>query len=282
MGKIALGRGLDALIPTRASDGSASSGELRSLPIDKIAPNPNQPRKEFDHDKLVELAESFKGRGMLQPILVKKDGAGYQLIAGERRFRAAKIAGLNTVPAQVLEDVDTVEMLQLALIENLQRENLNPIETARAYQSLIDQFGLTQVQLAEKVGKNRASVANTLRLLSLPENIKALIAEGRLTEGHARAILSISDPGMRDRVAQRILTETLSVRQAEGLAQKMKRRRLVVKRKPPAIEEAETFLKQTLGTAVRIVPGLKKSRIEVEYYGDEDLNRLLDLLRKIS
>lgn len=282
MSKIALGRGLDALIPTGASDSPASNGELKSLPIDKIAPNPNQPRKEFDHDKLVELAESFKARGMLQPILVKKDGAGYQLIAGERRFRAAKIADLKTVPALVLKNVDTVEMLQLALIENLQRQDLNPIETAQAYQSLIDQCGLTQVQLAEKVGKNRASVANTLRLLSLPENIKTLIARGRLTEGHARAILSISDPGMRDRIAQRILTETLSVRQAEGLAQKIKRRRLVVKRKPPAIEEAETFLKQTLGTAVRIIPGLKKSRIEVEYYGDEDLNRLLDLMRKIS
>jgi len=281
MGKIALGRGLEALIPTKASD-SGGDGELRNVPLEKIAPNPHQPRKEFDEDRLTELAESFKTRGMLQPILVKKDGAGYQLVAGERRFRAAKIAGLTAVAALVLEDIDAAEMLQLALIENLQREDLNPIETAQAYQSLIDQCGLTQAQLSERVGKNRASVANTLRLLSLPENIKNLIAEGKLTEGHARAILSVSDAAMRDRIAHRILSETLSVRQAEEAARKTKRRRLVVRRKPPAIEEAETFLKQTLGTAVRIVPGLKKGRIEVEYYGDEDLNRLLDLMRKIS
>jgi ParB family chromosome partitioning protein len=282
MGKIALGRGLEALIPTGAAQDGQSGGEMRSLSLDKIAPNPQQPRREFDHEKLVELAESFKLRGMLQPILVKKDGAGYLLVAGERRFRAAKIAGFKTVPSLILEDLDPAEMLQLALIENLQRENLNPIETAQAYQSLIDQCGLTQAQLAERVGKNRVSVANTLRLLTLPDKIKNLIAEGKLTEGHARAILSVSDTAMRDRIASRILTETLSVRQAEGLARKTKRRRLVVKRKPPAIEEAETFMKQTLGTAVRIVPGLKKGRIEVEYYGDEDLNRLLDLIRKIS
>lgn len=281
MGKIALGRGLEALIPTGPNDSGKSSGQLHSLSLDKIAPNPNQPRKEFDQDKLAELAESFKTRGMLQPILVVKQGAGYQLVAGERRFRAARIAGLTDVPALVLEDIDATEMLQLALIENLQREDLNPIEAAQAYNSLIEQCGLTQAQLAERVGKNRASIANTMRLLTLPENIKNLIAEGKLTEGHARAILSVADSAMRDRIAHRILTETLSVRQAEGIARTTKRRRLVVKRKPPAIEEAETFLKQTLGTAVRIMPGLKKGRIEVEYYGDEDLNRILDLMRKI-
>ncbi len=282
MGKIALGRGLEALIPTGPADGGESSGELHSLPLDKIVPNPYQPRKEFDQDKLVELSESFKARGVLQPVLVVKEGAGYQLVAGERRFRAAKIAGLTEVPALVLENIDATEMLQLALIENLQREDLNPIEAAQAYRSLIEKCGLTQAQLAERVGKNRASIANTMRLLTLPENIKSLIAEGKLTEGHARAILSVADTAMRDRIAHRILTETLSVRQAEGIARKTKRRRLVVKRKPPAIEEAETFLKQTFGTAVRIIPGLKKGRIEVEYYGDEDLNRLLDLIRKIS
>jgi ParB family chromosome partitioning protein len=282
MGKIALGRGLEALIPTSAASDEKTSGQLRQLPLETIAPNPNQPRKEFDQEKLAELAESFKSRGMLQPILVKKEGTGYQVVAGERRFRAAKIAGLTTAPALIMEDISPTEMLQLALIENLQREDLNPIETAQAYSSLIEQCGLTQAQLAEQIGRNRASIANTLRLLSLPENIRNLISEGKLTEGHARAILSVSDAAMRDRIAHRILSETLSVRQTEGLARQTKRRRLVVRRKPPAIEEAESFLKQTLGTAVRIVPGLKKGRIEVEYYGDEDLNRLLDLMRKIS
>jgi ParB family transcriptional regulator, chromosome partitioning protein len=282
MGKIALGRGLEALIPTGPQESIAAKGDLKRLPLDQIGPNPYQPRKEFDADKLTELAESFKVRGMLQPILVKRDGAGYLLVAGERRFRAAKMAGLTTAPALVLEDIDQTEMLQIALIENLQREDLNPIETAQAYQSLIDDCNVTQAELAERVGKNRTSVANTLRLLTLPQNIRQLISEGKLTEGHARAILSVADPIMRDRIAQRIITETLSVRQVEDISRQTKRRRLTVKRKSPAIEDAETFLKQTLGTAVKIMPGLKKGRIEIEYYGDDDLNRLLELLGKVS
>lgn len=281
MRKIALGRGLEALIPTGSGEGNAG-GELRSIPLDKIAPNPHQPRQSFDADKLAELAESFKTRGMLQPILVKPEGAGFQLVAGERRYRAAKLAQLEAVPALVIEDIESAEMLQLALIENLQREDLNPIEMATAFQSLIDQYSLTQAQLAERVGKNRASVANTLRLLTLPDNIQSLIAEGKLSEGHARAILSVSDPNLREKVAHRIMSETLSVRQAEEITRREKRRKLKVRRKSPAIEAAESFLKRTLGTAVRIVPGLKKSRIEVEYYGDDDLNRLLELFRKLA
>lgn len=281
MRKIALGRGLEALIPT-SSDEAQAAGRFRSIPLDKITPNPYQPRKAFDQDRLAELADSFKTRGMLQPILVTTEGQGFQLVAGERRYRAAKMANLAEVPALVLDDIESADMLQLALIENLQREDLNPIETAQAYQSLIDQCGLTQAELAERVGKNRTSVANTLRLLGLPDNIKSLIAEGKLSEGHARAILAVADPALRDRVAQRIMTETLSVRQAEEVTRKEKRRKLKVRRKSPGLEEAEVFLKQTLGTAVRIVPGLKKSRIEVEYYGDDDLNRLLDLFRKLA
>lgn len=281
MAKIALGRGLDALIPTSQQDGK-SSGTLKSVPVEKIAPNPHQPRRAFDTEKLQELAESLKGQGVLQPLLVKKDGDGYILVAGERRFRAAKLANLERVPALILEDIDDTRMLELALIENIQREDLNPIETARAYHSLLDTCGLNQTQLAERVGKNRASVANTLRLLSLPENIKQLITEGKLSEGHARALLSVNDDTMRERMANRILTETMSVRQAEDMARKTKRRKLVVKRKPPGIEEAETFLKHLLGTSVKIMPGLKKGRIEIEYYGDEDLNRLLDLMRRLS
>jgi len=281
MRKIALGRGLEALIPTGSEDGRAG-GELQSIPLDKIAPNPLQPRQSFDRDKLAELAESFKIRGMLQPVLVKPEGAGYQLVAGERRYRAARLAELEAVPALVLEDIEEDEMLQLALIENLQREDLNPIEMATAYQSMIDRCDLTQAQLAERVGKNRASVANTLRLLTLPDNIKNLIAEGRLSEGHARAILSVSDPNLREKIAHRIMSETLSVRRAEEITRREKRRKLKVRRKSPAIEEAESFLKRTLGTAVRIMPGLKRSRIEVEYYGDDDLNRLLDMFRKLT
>ncbi|NMC44984.1 MAG: ParB/RepB/Spo0J family partition protein [candidate division Zixibacteria bacterium] len=281
MSKIVLGRGLEALIPTRGQD-DHRTGELVNVAVDRIAPNPFQPRKAFDADGLKELAESIRTRGLLQPILVKKDGAGYTLVAGERRFRAAKLAGVTQVPAMILEQLDESDMLQIALIENLQREDLNPLETAGAYQALMDKCGLNQAQVAERVGKSRAAVANTLRLLTLPEHIKQYVAEGKLNEGHARAILSIPDPAMRDRIAQRILTETLSVRQAEGMARQIHRRRLTVKRKAPDIEEAETFLKHTLGTAVKIMPGLKKGAIQIEYYGNEDLNRLLDLFRKIS
>lgn len=281
MGKIVLGRGLEALIPTRAQD-TIATGDLVTIPVDRIAPNPFQPRKAFNPDSLKELAESVKARGMLQPILVKKDAAGYTLVAGERRFRAAKLAGLAHVPALILEQIDDGEMLQVALVENLQREDLNPVETATAYQALIDTCHLSQAQVAERVGKSRAAVANTLRLLTLPEHIKRYLTEGKLTEGHARAILSVTDPMVRERIAQRILAETLSVRQSEGLAQHARRRRLVVKRKAPDIEEAETFLKHTFGTAVKIMPGLKKGTIQIEYYGNEDLNRLLELFRKIS
>jgi len=281
MGKIVLGRGLEALIPTRGAE-DHRTGELVTVAVDRIAPNPYQPRRAFDADSLKELAESIRTRGVLQPILVKKDGAGYTLVAGERRFRAAKLAGVTQVPAMILEQLDEADMLQIALVENLQREDLNPMETASAYQALIDKCSMTQAQVAERVGKSRAAVANTLRLLTLPEHIRQYVAEGKLNEGHARAILSIPDPMMRDRIAQRILTETLSVRQAEGMARQAHRRRLTVKRKAPDIEEAETFLKHTLGTAVKIMPGLKKGTIQIEYYGNEDLNRLLDLFRKIS
>ncbi|MFH1700783.1 MAG: ParB/RepB/Spo0J family partition protein [Candidatus Zixiibacteriota bacterium] len=279
--KIALGRGLEALIPT-ADKEKTLEGAYQSIPLNRIAPNPHQPRKSFDSDSLGELAASFKARGMLQPILVKKEGEGFTLIAGERRFRAAKIASLEEIPALIMGDLGKNEMLELALIENVQREDLNPIETAQAYRALIEECGITQLALADKVGKNRASVANTLRLLTLPENIRQLIVEGKLTEGHARAILSVSDPSLRNKVAQKIIAETMSVRQAEDMARRSKRRRLVVKRKPSGIEDAETFLKHILGTAVKIVPGLKKGRIEIEYYGDEDLNRLLDMMRKLS
>ncbi len=283
MGKIALGRGLEALIPiSTESTPKEGEGQLRPIPLNRIVPNPNQPRKSFDEAKLRELADSFKVNGMLQPILVKRQGSEYILVAGERRYRAAKMAAMDAVPAMIIESATDASILEMALIENIQREDLNPIETANAYRALLSKCDWTQIELADRLGKNRASVANTLRLLTLPVNIQKLISEGKLSEGHARAVLSVTDPGMREKIAARILSESLTVRQVEAISRKGKRRRLVVKRQPPEVEEAETFMKHLLGTSVKITPGLKKGRIEVEYYGNEDLNRILDLMRKIA
>lgn len=277
MGKIVLGRGLDALIPTAPGD-ATMQGELKSVPLDKIAPNKYQPRRDFNQEALAELAESFKTQGVLQPILVVPDGGAFMLVAGERRYRAARLADLTSIPALVLPELDKTEMLQIALIENLQREDLNPIDTAEAYKRLIDECGLSQSQLGERVGKSRTAVTNTLRLLALPDNIRALIADNKITEGHARAILAIEDPEQRQRTVQKIISEHLTVRQAESISRQQQRRQKKAQPKRPEIADAETRLKHALGTAVRIISGRRKGRIEIEYYGEDDLGRIVELL----
>nr|MBN2277636.1 ParB/RepB/Spo0J family partition protein [candidate division Zixibacteria bacterium] len=282
-GKIVLGRGLEALIPSqREEEKSPGGAKYINLPLTVISPNPMQPRQDFDDSSLGELAESFKSQGVLQPILVKSADQGYILIAGERRYRAAHIAGLDRIPAIVIEEKDESEMLQMALVENLQREDLNPLETAEAFRHLMDEAGLTQNQLAVVVGKSRAAVANMLRLLGLPDKIKHMIREGKLSEGHARAILAVDGELSQVRLAERIVSENMSVRSAEDTARKGKRRKLVPKRKVPALVEAENYLKQLLGTAVKITTRLKRGKIEIEFYGEEDLDRLLELFRKIN
>ncbi len=280
-GKVVLGRGLDALIP-RHDDSTIDNVTFLNLPLNRINPNPMQPRRQFDESALEELAESFKSQGVLQPILVKKTDNGYTLIAGERRFRAAHIAGLEKIPALIVEEKDEADMLQMALVENLQRENLNPMEAAEAFQKLRDEVGLTQNQIATRVGKSRAAVANMLRLLILPNKIKDMIRGDKLTEGHARAILALNDELSQVRLAERIVSENLSVRSAEFSARKTRRRKLVPKKKFPMLVEMETYLKRLMGTAVKIIPGLKRGKIEIEYYGDEDLERILELFRKIN
>jgi len=280
--KIVLGRGLEALIPTQKEEVTAEGGTFRNIPLSKIAPNPMQPRQQFDDNSLLELAESFKSQGVLQPVLVKKAGDGYVLIAGERRYRAAFLAQLEGIPAIVVEEKDEAAMLQMALVENLQREDLNPLEAAEAFRKLMDECGLTQNLLASRVGKSRAAVANTLRLLGLPDKVKEFIRSDKLTEGHARAILAIDDAVSQVRLAERIVSENMSVRTAEESARRMKRRKLVPKRKIPVLIEAENYLKQLLGTSVKISTGLKRGKIEIEYYGDEDLERILELFRKIN
>ncbi len=281
MSKIALGKGLGALIPSDQSDEQPRQ-QYRSIPLDRIAPNPMQPRHDFNAEKLAELAESFKKNGIIQPLVVRRNGSAYTIVAGERRYRAARLAGLTEVPAVVADDISDTQLLELALVENIQRENLNPIELAEAYRKLIDQFGHTQQQLSEKIGKSRAAVANQLRLLSLPADIQNLVREDKLTEGHARTLLTLDSEDEMRHMAEKILSDSLSVREAERQTGRKKRRRLVPKKKQPELVEVETYLKRLLGTSVRITPGLKQGKIEIDYYGDDDLTRLLELFRKID
>ena len=272
MSKLVLGKGLGALIPTQDPAAIPTGAEnYRMLSLEQIQPNPMQPRHEFDTERLAELADSLK-----------QNGNGYLLIAGERRFRAAKLAGLTQVPVIINDVEDDARMLELALVENIQREDLNPLELATAYRRLIEQCGLTQQDLSTRVNKSRTAVTNTLRLLTLPASVQAMVRRGELTEGHARAILSLSSENEMIATAQRIIESGMSVRATEEVATRIKKRRLVPKRKLPAISEIESYLKQVLGTSVKITPGLKRGRIEIEYYGDDDLERLLELFRKMT
>jgi ParB family chromosome partitioning protein len=281
MSKIVLGKGLEALIP---GDGDTAVDErkLRMVPLDRIAPNPMQPRHDFDEASLAELAESLRVNGIIQPLVVIANGTGYTIVVGERRFRAARLSGLTEVPAVVLDDVDEGRMLELALVENLQRENLGPLEVAEAYRMLIEKCGLTQREVAEKVGKSRVAVTNSLRLLMLPEQIRTLIREKKLSEGHARAILAVESEEEMARLAQQIMHESLSVRDTEQAVRTGRRRRLVPKRIAPAVADAESYLKGLLGTSVKIRHGLRRGTIRIEYYGTDDLTRLLELFHRVA
>ena len=280
MSKVVLGKGLEALIPGDRG-ASGSDKRFRLIPLERVAPNPLQPRRDFDESALRELADSVKRNGVMQPLVVRQDGSSFTIIAGERRFRAARLAELAQVPAVVMDDVDDSRMLELALVENLQREDLNPIEAAEAYRTLMERCSYTQGQLAERVGRSRAAVANMLRLLGLPDRIKQMLRAGQLTEGHGRAILALDSEAAMLSLAEQIVRESLSVRDVEEHASRVKRKRLLPKRKVPALAEAENRLKQIYGTSVKIRRGLKRGRIEIEFYSDEDLDRLLDLLGSV-
>ncbi|MDD7772478.1 MAG: ParB/RepB/Spo0J family partition protein [Firmicutes bacterium] len=279
-----LGRGLGALLGDTVAEEQTGGSAVTVLPLQKVEPNPLQPRKEFDPEALQTLADSIAEHGMIQPLTVRPGSDGYyQIIAGERRWRAARLAGLSQVPVHVIE-ADDRQVMELALIENLQREDLNPIEEAQGYASLISDYGMTQEQAAASVGKSRPAVANALRLLSLNSELTELVKNGSLSAGHARALLTLKDEKQQKDAAQRIMALQLSVRQAESLCRNLLKQ-------PPKEEpshevdyigECERSLSRRLGRRVRIVNGKRKGRFELEFYGQDDLNRLLFALEGLQ
>lgn len=280
-----LGRGLGALLGDFDQD-AAEDSAYKLLPLHRVEPNPDQPRQDFDEEELAALAESIRVHGVLQPLTVRETGGGYyQIIAGERRWRASRMAGLTDVPAIVIE-ADDRKAKELALIENLQRQDLNSVEEALGYQSLMNEFGLTQEEAAQRVGKSRPAVANALRLLTLDEKVLDMLRAGELTAGHAKAILMLKSEKKQLEAAQKIANLGLSVRQAELLCKNMSKEQ-PEKKEPAAfqvdyVRECEKTLSKHLGRGVRIINGKRKGRFELEFYGQDDLQTLLDALMKIQ
>ncbi len=280
--KSGLGRGLESLIPEAAAETSAMESDA-TLPISKIRPNKGQPRKNFDTDDLAELTDSIKQNGILQPLLVRKKGVNYEIVAGERRYQAAKAAGLKEVPV-VIRDISDDDVFKLALIENLQRSDLSPLEEAQGYRQLIDEKGLTQEQLAKLLSKSRSTITNTLRLLDLPAEVQELVASGKITAGHARAILAVPSEEGRIKLAEKVANEGLSVRQTEKLAplfsgneeeQPAKKEPL-----PQSFKRAARQLRLALDTNVKVKNVRGKNKIEIEFNSEEDLSRIVGMLTK--
>lgn len=279
-----LGKGLGALLGDAALQ-SQEGGSL-SLPISQVEPGLRQPRKRFDEESLSDLADSIRTHGMIQPLTVRRLSSGYyQIIAGERRWRAAKLAGLSEVPAVIIE-ADDRKVMELGLIENLQREDLNPMEEAGGYRVLVEEYGLTQEEVALRVGRSRSAVANALRLLALPDSVCLLLEEGKLSAGHARAILSAPRGDLQKRLAQKVVAEDLSVRQTEALARRLSKGLEEPEREKPADpmklyrDAAAKDLSAHWGRKVSITMGAKKGKVEFEFYNDEDLTHLLDRLEQ--
>lgn len=279
-----LGKGLGALLGDY-TDEPQDSGPYKLLPIYKVEPNPDQPRHEFDEEELQALADSIAVHGVIQPLTVRETGSGYyQIIAGERRWRAARLANLSDIPAVIIE-ADDKKAMELALIENLQRQDLNPVEEALGYQCLIEQYGLTQEDAAKQVGKSRPAVANALRLLGLCPQVLDQLKSGAITAGHARAILTLRDEKKQQEAVKKIIALSLSVRQTETLCKNMAKEPAPQKEEVFQVDyvaECEKQLSRHLGRGVKIVSGKRKGRFELEFYGQEDLQNLLDILMTIQ
>ncbi|ACB86471.1 ParB/RepB/Spo0J family partition protein [Natranaerobius thermophilus] len=283
MSKKRLGKGLDALIPELKEEPTKEQSEQREeLPIEQLEPNPHQPRKEFSDEALEELANSIKAHGVIQPIIVVPQGNKYVIVAGERRYRAAKQADLATIPA-IIKDFSETQMMQIALLENIQREDLNPIDKGEALKKLIDEHGLTQNQLSKELGIGRSSLANILRILQLEPKVSNMVRKGVLTEGHARALLSLKGDE-QIQLAEEISQKGFSVRETEkkvkDLLKKDKEKPKRDSSKDPFINDIEEKLAQRLGTKVQINKGKKKGKIEIEFISNDDLEKLIELLSK--
>ena len=280
-----LGKGLGALLGEAALQTAEPPSGAQLLPLQKVEPNPLQPRKNFDPDELQALADAIAMHGVIQPLTVRQLPSGfYQIIAGERRWRAARMAGLSEIPVVVIE-ADDKKAMELALIENLQRADLNPIEEAQGYQQLMTDYGMTQELAAERVGKSRPAVANALRLLSLCPAVLELVEQGRLSAGHARALLAIKSAPEQYAVAMKVINLQLSVRQTENMCKNLTRKPKQEQPKPIAVDyiaECEKTLSKRLSRGVRIVNGKRKGRVELEYYGEEDLQQLYELLERLG
>ena len=280
-----LGKGLGALLGDFGDEPVYEKSAYQKLPIYKVEPNPDQPRRDFDEEELQTLADSIAVHGVIQPLTVRELPSGYyQIIAGERRWRAARLANLSEVPVVVIE-ADDRKAMELALIENLQRQDLNPVEEALGYQTLIQEYGLTQEDAAKQVGKSRPAVANALRLLGLCPQVLEKLRQGELTAGHARAILTLKSEKKQQEAAQKIIALALSVRQAETMCKNMSKEPAPRKQEVFAVDyvaECEKQLSKQLGRGVKIVNGKRKGRFELEFYGEEDLQKLLDALMKLQ
>ncbi len=274
----ALGRGLEALIPKKTSD--ENTGGIVTIGIDEIFPGKFQPRKVFGEEGINELAQSIKEKGVIQPLVVRRTDSGYELIAGERRWRASRKAGIKDVPAIVV-NVNDRESLELALVENLQREDLNALEEAQAYKKLLDEFNYSQEEVAHRVGKNRTTVNNALRLLKLPKEIREELSKGTISAGHARALLALEMPAAQRETCRKIIKYGMSVRAAERTVKNFNKRDREKKKvlKPASIRSLEDELKRVLGTKVEIKSKGKGGKIEIEFYSLEDIDRILDVLR---
>lgn len=287
----ALGKGLSALLPVREAppaQGSAPapSTGMSEVPIDAIDPNPSQPRTHFQADRLEELAQSIRANGIIQPLIVRRSGARYELVAGERRWRAAKLAALERVPVVVQEFAED-RILEVALIENIQREDLNPIEAAHAFDRLVREMGLSHEEIGRRTGKDRSSIANFVRLLKLPPEVQRLVAEGRLPMGQARAILALPDPAGQISTAEKATAQGMSTRQVEALVRTMTEPRSTKEKggsasrdhEDPNVRAAVTELERVLGTRVRVVPSdQNRGRIEIDYFSQDDLHRIYSLI----